>query len=297
MNEFEQWMELNTDLSTKSIKNYLQGIKTIEEELIAKNMVQLGLKEIKTVKELEQLKIEYFDISEFKDRDVRGNGMYSAAFNKYISYRDNKTTNKISTEGIVYILSNPSLPGLVKIGHTTDIKQRLSHLFNTSVPTPFKCIYAKKVENYKEVERKLHKGLNKDRVNQNREFFRIPEEDVINFLELIPGEDATPRFENFEDKVDEVAFETQSRIGLKFNFLSADIKKGSILTFLDDESVTCKVISNTKVEFEGEEHSLSSAALIAKNRLGFKWKTIAGPLKWIYEGETVDARRQRLENE
>ena len=56
-------------------------------------------------------------------------------------------------------------------------------------------------------------------------------------------------------------------------------------------------MSNTKVEFEGEEHSLSSAALIAKNRLGFKWKTIAGPLKWIYEGETVDARRQRLENE
>ena len=69
------------------------------------------------------------------------------------------------------------------------------------------------------------------------------------------------------------------------------------MTFLDDESVTCKVMSNNKVEFEGEEHSLSSAALIAKNRLGFKWKTIAGPLKWIYEGETVDARRQRLENE
>ena len=297
MNEFVQWMELNTDLSTKSIKNYLQGIKTIDEELISKNMVQLGLKEIKTVKELEQLKIQYFDIPEFKDRDVRGNGMYSSAFNKYISYRDNKSTTKMSLEGIVYILSNPSLPGLVKIGQTTDIKRRLSDLFNTSVPTPFKCIYAKKVDNYKEVERKLHKGLNKDRVNQNREFFRIPEEEVINFLELVPGEDVTPKSESFEDKVDEVAFETQSRIGLKFNFLSADIKKGSILTFLDDESVTCKVMSNTKVEFEGEEHSLSSAALIAKNRLGFKWKTIAGPLKWIYEGETVDARRQRLENE
>ena len=106
MNEFVQWMELSTDLSTKSIKNYLQGIKTIDEELISKNMVQLGLKEIKTVKELEQLKIQYFDITEFKERDVRGNGMYSAAFNKYISYRDNKATTQISLEGIVYILSN-----------------------------------------------------------------------------------------------------------------------------------------------------------------------------------------------
>jgi hypothetical protein len=120
---------------------------------------------------------------------------------------------------------------------------------------------------------------------------------VINFLELIEGEDVTPKSETFEDKVDEIAFETQSRIGLRFNFLSADIKKGTVLQFLDDESVVCKVMSNTKVEFEGEEHSLSSAALIAKNRLGFSWKTIAGPLKWLYQGETVDARRNRLENE
>ena len=297
MKEFETWMELNTDLSIKSIKNYLQGMKTVEEELISKNMLQLGLRELDDIKELEELKIQYFAISEFKERDVRGNGMYSAAFNKFIAYKDNQTSSPVSLEGIVYILSNPSLPGLVKIGQTVNLQQRLSQLFNTSVPTPFKCIYAKKVQNYKEVEKKLHKGLNKDRINQNREFFRIPEEDVINFLELIPGEDVTPKSETFEDKVDKVAFETQSRIGLRFNFLSADIKKGSILKFIDDESVTCKIISNTKVEFEEEEHSLSSAALIAKNRLGFTWKTIAGPLKWLYEGETVDARRERLENE
>ena len=297
MKEFETWMELNTDLSNKSIKNYLQGMKTVEENLVSKNMLQLGLSELDSLKELEELKIQYFSIVEFKERDTRGNGMYSAAFNKFIAYKDNRTTSPVSLEGIVYILSNPSLPGLVKIGQTINLQQRLSQLFNTSVPTPFKCVYAKKVQNYKEVERKLHKGLNKDRINPNREFFRIPEEDVINFLELIEGEDVTPKSEIFEDKVDEIAFETQSRIGLRFNFLSADIKKGSVLQFLDDESVVCKVMSNTKVEFEGEEHSLSSAALIAKNRLGFSWKTIAGPLKWLYEGETVDARRNRLENE
>jgi len=295
--EFETWMELNTDLSSKSIKNYLQGMKTVEDDLVLKNMLQLGLSELDNLKELEELKIQYFTVPEFKEKDIKGKGMYSAAFNKFIAYKDNQTLSPVSLEGIVYILSNPSLPGLVKIGQTINLQQRLSQLFNTSVPTPFKCIYAKKVQNYKEVERKLHKGLNKDRINQNREFFRIPEEDVINFLELIPGENVTPKSETFDDKVDEVAFETQSRIGLRFNFLSADIKKGSILQFLDDESVICKVISNTKVEFEGQEHSLSSAALIAKNRLGFKWKTIAGPLKWLYEGETVDARRNRLEDE
>ena len=297
MKEFETWMELNTDLSTKSIKKYLQTMKTIDEELMLKNMVQLGLRELHSIKELEELKIQYFEIPEFKDKDLRGNRMYSAAFNKYIAYKDNQKSTPVSLEGIVYILSNPSLPGLVKIGQTVNLQQRLSNLFNTSVPTPFKCVYAKKVQNYKEVEKKLHKGLNKDRVNKNREFFRIPEEDVINFLELIPGENVTPKSEIFEDKVDEVAFKEQSRIGLRFNFLSADIKKGSTLEFIDDESIICKVISNTKVEFEGKEHSLSSAALIAKNSLGFTWKTIAGPLKWMYKSETVDARRERMENE
>ena len=59
----------------------------------------------------------------------------------------------------------------------------------------------------------------------------------------------------------------------------AKITNGSLLNFIRDENVTCKVISSSRVEFEGADHSLSSAALIATNRMGFNWKTIAGPLK------------------
>ena len=33
----------------------------------------------------------------------------------------------------------------------------------------------------------------------NREFFRIPEEDVINLLEMVEGKDVTPRDDQFED--------------------------------------------------------------------------------------------------
>ena len=39
--DFETWMELNTDLSNKSIKNYFQAMKTVEENLVSKNMLQL----------------------------------------------------------------------------------------------------------------------------------------------------------------------------------------------------------------------------------------------------------------
>ena len=45
------------------------------------------------------------------------------------------------------------------------------------------------------------------RESPNREFFRIAEDEVINFLEMVEGEDITPREDRFEDKEDEVAFE------------------------------------------------------------------------------------------
>lgn len=39
-------------------------------------------------------------------------------------------------KGLVYLLTNPAMPGIVKIGLTTrgDMKQRLNELFTTGVP-------------------------------------------------------------------------------------------------------------------------------------------------------------------
>ena len=53
--------------------------------------------------------------------------------------------------------------------------------------------------------------------------------------------------------------------------------------------------SSKKVMFDGKEHSLSSAALIATNNMGFNWKSIAGPMHWKYEGEILDERRKRYD--
>ena len=48
------------------------------------------------------------------------------------------------SEGIIYVLTNPSMPGLVKIGKTArgDVNARLSELYSTGVPVPFECEFA-----------------------------------------------------------------------------------------------------------------------------------------------------------
>ena len=78
--------------------------------------------------------------------------------------------------GYVYLVSNPSFPGLLKIGMTSkhpDI--RIKGLYNTSVPTPFvleRVYHVNKTSAYG-LENRIHQHLAKHRVNPKREFFRI----------------------------------------------------------------------------------------------------------------------------
>ena len=46
--------------------------------------------------------------------------------------------------GIVYVLTNPAMPGIVKIGKTSrgSIDARLNELYSTGVPVPFECAFA-----------------------------------------------------------------------------------------------------------------------------------------------------------
>lgn len=50
--------------------------------------------------------------------------------------------------GIVYLLTNPVMPGLVKIGMTTqeDIDKRMKELYTKDVPVPSECQFACKVK-------------------------------------------------------------------------------------------------------------------------------------------------------
>lgn len=85
--------------------------------------------------------------------------------------------------GIVYLLTNPVMPGLVKIGMTTreDMDSRMRELYSTGVPIPFECPFACRVKksDCAKIEKALHTVFSPHRVNANREFFRIQVEQAL----------------------------------------------------------------------------------------------------------------------
>ena len=72
-----------------------------------------------------------------------------------------------------------------------------------------------------------------------------------------------------------------------------DIPVGAVLTFSRDEKMTAKVVDNKSVEFNGTVTSLSASA---QKILGYDYG-VAGTDYWVYEGETLDERRRRFEEE
>src|ERR1700731_1343772 len=88
--------------------------------------------------------------------------------------------------GYIYILFNPSIPGLVKIGKTErDPRERARELSQaTGVATPFEVAYTAAFADCDVAERSMHAVLehNGFRLAGNREFFEVPLPRAIDFL-------------------------------------------------------------------------------------------------------------------
>lgn len=195
----------------------------------------------------------------------------------------------------VYILTNEAMPGIIKIGLTErPVKERVFELDSTSIPLPFQCYYAAKVEDHRKVEKALHTAFGDSRVRPNREFFKLDPYKVKAVLELLAIEDVTPKEELVESKEDLNALHTTSIRAGKFKFTSAGIPINSILQFAKDSNITCTVIDDSFVSYENEIHNLTSAALLALAKLGYEWTSVQGPQYWIFDGETVGNRRERM---
>jgi hypothetical protein len=89
-------------------------------------------------------------------------------------------------KGYIYILINPSIPGMVKIGKTErDPSTRVSELSSaTGVPQKFILVYQREVNDCDFIERSIHSELTERGVRfaTNREFFEIEVTEAINFV-------------------------------------------------------------------------------------------------------------------
>ena len=84
-----------------------------------------------------------------------------------------------SKAGFVYVLSNPAMPGIVKIGMTQrDPDVRLQEINSATGVLPFSIEAVIASRNARWTEREVHSRLTGKRVRENREFFRIPVEDA-----------------------------------------------------------------------------------------------------------------------
>ena len=87
----------------------------------------------------------------------------------------------------VYVLSNPSMPNLLKIGSTSkEPDERAKQISRgTGVPTPFKVEYAFRCFNAEQLERELHKHFKYARTSNQKEFFQITLESIVGGVELL----------------------------------------------------------------------------------------------------------------
>lgn len=168
-------------------------------------------------------------------------------------------------QGIVYVLTNPCMPGIVKIGMTErkDIDARMKELYTTGVPLPFECKFACNVKKSEceKIEKALHKAFSPQRINANREFFRIMPEQAIAILELFQHEDITAEIsqeiENDLTPEDKVAQEKSRIKRPPLHFLEMGLHEGDILIYKNDESITCSVVDQRHILYQGKVTTLT----------------------------------------
>lgn len=178
-----------------------------------------------------------------------------------------------SNEGIVYILTNEAMPGIVKIGRTSGetVERRVAELSrSTGVPLPFRVAVARRVYDAVKVEKALHIAFGRDRVNPAREFFSIEPFRLVELLNAFPGVDITPETEaaaEQEVKKDEpYAYDAERSFEQKkrrppLNFEEMGLEIGLNLVHVETGD-TAEIIAPKRVRLRGEEVSLTKAQQI-----------------------------------
>lgn len=186
------------------------------------------------------------------------------------------------SKGYIYIMTNPALHDMVKIGYSTDVEKRRKDLSTTALPYDYE-IYATYETEGKLEDKKLHSLIDKLnpelRVSANREFYIMSPEDAYELLEAIAyingSLDKLVKY-----KEDNVISATKRP---PINFTKCNIPIGAELIYIEDPTVKVIVVSDRKVLYNNIETSLSSLVQEIK---GMKHKP-QGTVYFTYNGKSL----------
>ena len=217
-------------------------------------------------------------------------------------------------KGYVYILTNDSFrEDWVKIGRSSrPVDVRSKELDNTAVPLPFKVYATIQTAKYTNVERIVHKQIDRLtdlRIRQNREFFNVePTQALDILLDLATAIDDAVVMQYVDDKPVQLypsinnekpqAVKIEKHVQRKpFEFAMVGLKDGDMITFAP-LNIQVKVNGKNKVEFEGRLWSLSAFTgtylpIEKQNNSG----AYQGPKYFTYNNKTLWDLRLELEKQ
>lgn len=217
-------------------------------------------------------------------------------------------------KGFVYILTNESFrEDWVQIGRSCrPVDVRSKELDNTAVPLPFKIYATIQTIKYVDVERIVHKQIDRLtdlRIRQNREFFNVePSQALDILLDLATAIDDAVVMQYVDDKPVQLypsinnekpqAVKTEKHVSRKpFEFAMVGLKDGDMITFAP-LNIQVKVNGKNKVEFEGRLWSLSAFTgtylpIEKQNNSG----AYQGPKYFTYNNKTLWDLRLELEKQ
>ena len=214
-----------------------------------------------------------------------------------------------SRQGYVYILTNPSFKeDWVKIGKSSrPVDVRSKELDNTAVPLPFEIFATMKTCKYNEVEKLVHKTIDRLtdlRIRQNREFFNVAPQialDIFNDIastiddaEVVLYKDNQP-VQECEATKDEGELHKKARPRFKFSMVNIPI--GATLVFIPT-GITVKVVSDDQIEYEGRIYKLSPfvGTFMPEEKRNTSG-AYQGPKYFSYNGKILDDLRTEIENQ
>lgn len=192
------------------------------------------------------------------------------------------------SKGFIYIMINPCLKNMVKIGYATDVESRRKQLSTTALPYEYEVYVTYETSGNLE-DKKLHKlidNLNPDlRVSKNREFFMMSPDEAYELLEtiaLISGTQDKLSLAVDDDNEDAVLQSIRHPRRSPINFEKCHIPVGAELIYIEDSSVVVTVESERKIIYKDEITSLS--ALVGQIK---GVKAIQGSLYFTYNGRPL----------